>query len=133
MLVRVPGGTAQSEPVPPIDGVAPGLSRYTTETDAEEGRQHRDRRSLHGSSVDLGRAGGSLPAATISRLLFFRGLSARSPGRRYVAIRGAEQSPGRRLASQLPREQWVLLEAVLASEGGAPESPEVRGCARVGL
>src|SRR5260370_27589361 len=128
MLVRVPGGTAQSEPVPPIDGVAPGLSRYTTETDAQEGRQHRDRRSLHGSSVDLGRAGGSLPAATISRLLFFRGLSARSPGRRYVAIRGAEQSPGRRLASQLPRDQWVLLAAVLAMRRRAPATPVSHAC-----
>src|SRR5436309_2581664 len=133
MLVRVPGGTAHSEPIPLIDGVAPGLSRYTTRADAGEGRNRRDRRSMHGFSVDRDRAGGSLHAETVPRLLFFRGLSARSPGRRSVAVRGAEQSTGRRLALRDPWEGWLLLEAVLAGEGIDPESHEVRGCPRVGL
>src|SRR6266581_7891938 len=133
MLVRVPGGTARSEPIPPIDGVAPGLSRYTTRADAGEGRHPPDRRSVHGSSVDGDRAGGSLPVETVPGLLFFRGLSARSPGRGSVAVRGAEQSPGRRLALWDPRGGWLLLEAVLAGEGTDPEFSEVRGCPRVGL
>src|SRR6266700_2552726 len=133
MLVRVPGGTAQSEPIPLIDGVAPGLSRYTTRADAGEGRNRRDRRSMHGSSVDGHCAGGSLHAEAVPGLLFFRGLSSRSPDRRPVAVRGAERSPGGRLALRDPWEGWFLLEAVLAGEGADPESHEVRGCPRVGL